>query len=63
MGGLDKGLRVLAAIVFVYLFYSGIVSGAIGYAFLVFAGIFVLTSLVSFCPLYTFIGVTTCKTK
>lgn len=63
MGGLDKGLRILAAIVFVYLFYSGIVSGTLGYVLLAFAGVFVLTSLVSFCPLYTILGINTCKTK
>lgn len=63
MGGLDKGLRILVAIVFVYLFYSGIVSGTLGYVLLAFAGVFVLTSLVSFCPLYTILGINTCKTK
>jgi hypothetical protein len=63
MGGLDKGLRILVAIVFVYFFYSGIVSGTLGCVLLAFAGVFVLTSLVSFCPLYTILGINTCKTK
>jgi hypothetical protein len=63
MGGLDKVLRILIAVVFVYLFYSGIVAGTLGYVLLAFAGIFILTSLVSFCPLYTILGVNTCKTK
>ena len=63
MGGLDKGLRVLAAIVFIYLFYSGIVTGILGYVLLAFGAIFIFTSLVSFCPLYTLLGINTCKTK
>jgi hypothetical protein len=63
MGGLDKGLRVLVAIVFIYLFYSGIVTGTLGYVFLAFGAVFILTSLVSFCPLYTLLGINTCKTK
>ncbi|MGL2964760.1 YgaP family membrane protein [Flavobacterium sp. RSB2_4_14] len=63
MGGLDKVLRVLAAIVFIYLFYSGIVTGTLGYVLLAFGAIFILTSLISFCPLYTLLGINTCKTK
>ncbi|MEI7736074.1 MAG: DUF2892 domain-containing protein [Ferruginibacter sp.] len=30
---------------------------------LVVAGVFVLTSLISFCPLYTLIGLNTCSVK
>ena len=63
MGGLDKGLRVLAAIVFIYLFFSGIVTGILGYVLLAFGAVFIFTSLVSFCPLYTLLGINTCKTK
>lgn len=63
MGTLDKIIRVLVAAVFVYLFYTEKVTGSLGYVLLVFAGIFLLTSLMSFCPLYTVLGIKTCKIK
>jgi hypothetical protein len=63
MGVLDKIIRVLVAAVFVYLFYTEKVTGTLGYILLVFAGVFLLTSLISFCPLYTVLGIKTCKIK
>jgi hypothetical protein len=35
----------------------------LGYLALAVAGIFLLTSLVSFCPLYTMLGMNTCERK
>jgi hypothetical protein len=61
MGSADKIIRFILAAVFVYLWYAGIVSGTLGIVLLVLAGVFVLTSVVSFCPLYTLVGVKTCK--
>lgn len=52
MGTIDRAIRILLAIVFVVLYFSGVVTGTFGIILLVFAGIFILTSLVSFCPLY-----------
>ncbi|MCK9344871.1 MAG: DUF2892 domain-containing protein [Candidatus Pacebacteria bacterium] len=63
MGNVDRIIRVLVAVLVGYLYYTGIISGTIGVALLVVAGVFVLTSIVSFCPLYTFIGVSTCKVE
>ena len=63
MGALDKIIRVLVAAVFVYLFYTEKITGTLGYILLVFAGVFLLTSLMSFCPLYTVLGIKTCKIK
>jgi glucan phosphoethanolaminetransferase (alkaline phosphatase superfamily) len=61
MGSADKIIRFILAAVFVYLWYAGIASGTLGIVLLVLAGVFVLTSLVSFCPLYTLVGIKTCK--
>lgn len=63
MGTLDKGIRVIIAVVFAYLYFSGTVTGTFGYVLLAFGVVFLLTSLVSFCPLYTLLGINTCKTK
>jgi len=61
MGSADRVIRILAAILMAYLWWSGKVGGALGVALLVFAIVFVVTSFVGFCPLYTLIGLSTKK--
>ncbi len=56
MGTADRIVRVIIAAVIATLFFADILTGALGIVLLVVAGIFVLTSLVSFCPLYTLFG-------
>ncbi|HRG18580.1 MAG TPA: DUF2892 domain-containing protein [Flavobacterium lutivivi] len=63
MGNADRIIRVILAIVLIYLFYSGTLTGTLGYVSLVFGIVFILTSLVSFCPLYPILGINTCSTK
>ena len=63
MGSADKLIRVLIAAVIVFLFYNGTISGTLGIILLIFAGIFVITSFISFCPLYTLLGISTCSIK
>ncbi|MCA0363304.1 MAG: DUF2892 domain-containing protein [Bacteroidetes bacterium] len=59
MGLIDRGLRVLVALVLAFLYYNGTLTGTWGVVALVIAVVFLLTSLVSFCPLYTIIGLNT----
>ncbi len=61
MGAIDKVIRVLIAIVFAILFFTKVITGAVGIILLVLAIIFVLTSLISFCPLYKPFGINTAK--
>ncbi|MBO6586014.1 MAG: DUF2892 domain-containing protein [Gracilimonas sp.] len=63
MGSADKIIRFVLAIIFVALYFTGTVTGTWGIVLLVLAGVFVLTSLVSFCPLYAPFGLKTCKTS
>ena len=63
MGTADRIIRVLIAIIVGVLYYSGTISGTIGIVLLLLAGVFVLTSLVSFCPLYAPFGIKTCNVK
>ncbi|HHL58018.1 MAG TPA: DUF2892 domain-containing protein [Bacteroidetes bacterium] len=63
MGSTDKIIRIIVAIVAVILYYTGVVTGTWGIVLLVVAAIFLLTSFVSFCPLYILFGVNTCKRK
>jgi hypothetical protein len=63
MGSTDKIIRVLLAAVMAVLYFGNIVGGTLGLVLLILAVVFVLTSLVSFCPLYTIFGISTCKVK
>lgn len=60
MGNLDRIIRLLVAAVFAYLYVSEKVTGTLGLVLVVLAGVFTLTTFVSFCPLYTLFGVNTC---
>jgi hypothetical protein len=61
MGGTDKITRLLVAAVLVILYTNGTITGSLGWIALALAGIFIVTSLISFCPLYTLFGISTCK--
>ncbi len=63
MGNIDKMLRVLVAVVIAVLYYTGLVSGTVAIVLLGLAAVFLLTSLISFCPLYPIFGLNTCKKK
>lgn len=61
MGTADKAVRILAAVVIAALYYANVISGTLAIILLVFAGIFIVTSMVSFCPLYWPLGISTRK--
>ncbi len=61
MGTIDKVVRILLAIAIVVLYFANIISGTLAIILLVFAGIFIVTSFVSFCPLYLPFGISTRK--
>jgi len=63
MGTADKVIRILVAIVIAALFFTNVISGTLGIVLLVLAAIFLLTSVVSFCPLYLPFGIRTNKTQ
>jgi hypothetical protein len=63
MGSTDKVIRILIALIIGLLYYLGIISGTTALVLGIFAVIFVLTSLISFCPLYLPLGISTCKKK
>jgi len=64
MGIMDRVVRVVIATIAAVLYFTGILSGTLGLVLLLFAIVFVLTSLISFCPLYVPLGFkTTCERK
>ena len=63
MGSTDKVIRLSAAAILAALYFTGTVTGTLGIVALVAAGVFTLTSLVSFCPIYPILGISTCAVK
>ena len=63
LGNGDRLVRVLVAAVIAILYMTNMISGTLATVLLVLAGIFVATSLISFCPLYAIFGISTCPAK
>jgi hypothetical protein len=63
MGNTDRIIRLVIAAIVVALYLTNTITGTLGLVLLVLSGIFVATSLVSFCPLYVLFGINTCPVK
>ncbi len=63
MGTTDKIIRIALAALVAILYFTNVISGTLGIILLVVAGVFVLTSLISFCPLYPILGMNTKEKK
>ena len=61
MGSSDKIIRIIIAAVIAVLYFTNVITGVLGIVLLIFAAVFVLTSFISFCPLYTIFGISTEK--
>ncbi|MDX2248266.1 MAG: DUF2892 domain-containing protein [Bacteroidia bacterium] len=61
MGNTDRIVRILVAVVIAALYFTNVIGGTLAIILGVVAGIFILTSVVSFCPLYAIFGLSTCK--
>ena len=61
MGTVDKVIRILVAVVVVILYFTHVISGVLALVLLILSAIFVVTSLLSFCPLYLPFGLSTKK--
>jgi len=63
MGNLDKGIRLVIVITIALLYFNNIIEGTLGLVLLALAVISLITNFIGFCPLYTLLGINTCKTK
>lgn len=63
MGNLDRLIRIVVALAIGVLYFKGVITGVVGIVLLVLAGIFLLTSFISFCPLYLPFGMSTRKDR
>jgi len=61
MGIVDKTIRIFVAAVVALLYFTGVITGILAIVLMVFALIFVVTSLISVCPLYPILGINTRK--
>jgi hypothetical protein len=59
MGSADRIIRIILAAVIAILYFTDVVAGTLGMVLLVLGGVFVLTSLIGFCPLYWPFGLST----
>ncbi|MEI6677579.1 MAG: DUF2892 domain-containing protein [Mariniphaga sp.] len=63
VGSIDKAIRILVAVVIAVLFFTNVISGTLGIVLLLLAVVFVIVSLISYCPLYLPFGINTGKKK
>jgi Protein of unknown function (DUF2892) len=63
MGSTDRIIRVLIAALIAILYINNTITGVLAYVLLVIGAIFLLTSLVGSCPLYSLFGINTCRIK
>ncbi len=63
MGGFDRIIRIIIALVIGILFWQDILTGTVAFVLLIFASVFLLTSFMSYCPLYNLVGISTCSKK
>jgi len=63
MGTWDRRLRVSVALLFAILYFAGVITGTWAIVLMIVAGVFLLTSIVSICPLYSMLGINTCQRR
>lgn len=61
IGTTDRIIRFALAAVFAILYFTGVVSGTLGYIFLIGAVAMLFTGIFRFCGLYSLFGINTCK--
>jgi hypothetical protein len=61
MGSIDRISRIIFAIAIGVLYFTKAIEGTAALVLGAFAIIFLITSFISFCPLYLPLGLSTCK--
>ena len=56
LGTADRAVRVIGALLIGFLMLNGVISGVLAIVLGMLAVVFLLTSLLSFCPLYALLG-------
>ena len=58
----DRIIRIVISAVLAILYFTGTVTGFLGFLAIAVAAIFTLTALVTWCPIYAVFGWKTCRT-
>jgi len=61
MGALDRAVRILIAIILGILILTGKISGTLAWVLGIISVVFLLTSIIGWCPLYVTFGISTIK--
>jgi hypothetical protein len=61
LGNVDRAIRVLLGILFAVLYFTNVITGITGIILLILGGVFILTAIFSFCPIYWPLGLSTKK--
>jgi hypothetical protein len=61
VGTVDKVIRILIAVTVIVLYFTHVISGVLAIILLIAAAVFVVTSLVSVCPIWLALGLSTRK--
>ena len=61
IGSADRVIRLVLAAIIAVLYFTHTITGTLAIVLLILAVVFVLTSFISFCPLYLPFGISTCK--
>jgi len=61
MGTIDRTIRVILALAIAVLYFMNVISGTLAIVLLVIAVVFVLTSVIGYCPLYSLLGISSRK--
>ncbi len=61
LGTTDKAVRLLAAVAIGILYFMNVITGTAAIVLLIVAILLILTSLISFCPIYYLLGIKTRK--
>ncbi|WP_250429933.1 YgaP family membrane protein [Pontibacter ruber] len=59
MGTTDRVIRATISVIFLILYITGMVTGTLGIVLLLVAGMFLLTSITAYCPMYALFGLST----
>ncbi|MBI2259516.1 MAG: DUF2892 domain-containing protein [Flavobacteriia bacterium] len=63
MGKIDRLIRVIIALIISTLIVTNLIKGILATVLLILAAVFLFTSFIQFCPLYTLFGINTCEKK
>jgi hypothetical protein len=63
IGTIDKVIRILLAGAIAVLYFTHVITGTLGIVLIAVAALLVITSLISFCPLYFLLGINTGKRR